>query len=293
MDINFSYSANFFKSGKESDKKIPVTIIPNAPTKDRVNDTIHLKAFRDKSCREDFLKDGILDYDHQSVRGKTVLEKSQSVIGQPTDLYVDEERGVPVCDGFLFRGNPYVDNAILPALESDSTVFGASVGGKILKSVLKDITRKSTGKDIYQIKLKHIAICPLQNAVHGGTLITLKKSQETDGEDYEKELTFKSPDHLFKSLDQYEELEKALTAGSATNIAGLSGGQAIQGQSLEGSTAKLVLPFFLESIVNGNVDNNRFAYKSYLKRKGLNSKIADDLIILVAKNVHKIARKVL
>jgi len=294
MEINFNYSANLSKSTKAADsKKLPISIIPNIPTKDRVNDTIHLKAFQDAACRSEFLQEGIIDYDHQSVRGKTALEKSLAIIGQPEDLYIDEDDMVPVCDAYLFRGNEYVKKSIEPALENESTVFGASVGGKILKSALKNPVAKSSGKNIFKIRLKHIAICPLQNAIHGGTTVRLRKSAAEDGEDFENTIEFKSVDDMFKSFDQYDELEKALVAGAATDISGLSGGQVLQPQSLEGNIAKLVLPFFLESVVNGHVSNTQHAYKSYLKRKGLNDKISNKLIRLVATNVDKIANVVL
>ena len=98
---------------------------------------------------------------------------------------------------------------------------------------------------------------------------------------------------MFKSFEEYEKLEKALVAGAGTDIAKLSGGQAIQRQSLEKKTASLVLPFFLESIVNGHVENTHHAYKSYLKNKGLSDKVSKELIMLVAKNVDKIANVVL
>ena len=294
MEIQFNYSASLSKGKGESDsKKLPISIIPNVPTKDRVNDTIHLKAFQDEDCKNTFLQEGIIDYDHQSVRGKTSIEKAQAVIGQPEDLYIDEEKNIPICDAYLFRSNPFVKNSIEPALETMAKVFGASVGGKILKSAVKDPVNKSAGKNIFKIKLKHIAICPLQNAIHGGTMVSLRKSIADDGEEYENVIEFNNADEMFKSFDEYEKLEKALTAGSSTSIVGLSGGQVLQKQSLEGNVAKLVLPFFLESIVNKSVDNNQEAYKGYLKRKGLNDKISSELIKMVATNVDRIAEKFL
>ena len=144
-NFNFTYSATLSKAGKSKDGKIPVTIIPSLPTPDRENDTIALKAF-DEDCRNEFLKDGIIDYDHLSYRGKDPLIKAQAIIGQPTNLFI--EKSVPYCDAYLFEKNPFVAGSILPALETGSHTFGASVGGRVLKSSLKDPINKSSGKNI-------------------------------------------------------------------------------------------------------------------------------------------------
>lgn len=290
--FNFEYAATLQKTGKVVGNKIPIKIIPNVPTADRVDDTIHLKAFDDPTCRKSFISEGVLDWDHQTVRGKTPLEKAKAVVGKPEKLYVDNERNLPVCEGYLFANNPYVKEAILPALETESGVLGASVGGKVLKSVAKSSSLGNKGgNDIYKIHLKHIAICLLQNAIHGGTSVELKKSIENNNENI---FSFNSVHDLLKSFDNKDFLEKALTAGSTTDIANISGGQALQNQSLEGDKiVSAVLPFFLENVINGRIENNQKVYKSYLLNKGLSDKISSELIKLVAENSYKIAKKIL
>ena len=289
-NFNFQYSANLLKAGKTKNGKIPITIIPSLPTPDRVNDTITLKAF-DENCRTGFLKDGIIDYDHLSYRSKDPLIKAQAVIGQPLDLYIT--KGIPYCDAFLFEKNPYVMKSILPALEAESTVFGASVGGSVLKSSLKDPMNKSGGNNINKVNLKHIAVCPLQNAVHPGTAVMLRKSLSNDEEET---FSFNNFNDLMKSLDNEDLLEKALSAGSATAIGDMSGGQVLQGQSLEGSIKKqipnikikAVMPFVLESIANGTLKGGYDTFKSRLGKKGLTKSESEKLIRLIASNGHKI-----
>jgi len=290
-DFNFTYSATLSKAGKSKDGKIPVTIIPSLPTPDRVNDTIALKAF-DEDCRVDFLKDGIIDYDHLSYRGKDPLIKAQAIIGKPLDLFV--EKSIPYCDAFLFEKNPFVFGSILPAIETESGVFGASVGGSVLKSSLKNPLNKSGGKNIMKVRLKHIAICPLQNAVHQGTMVTLKKSQSN-----EEIFQFNNFNDLMKSLESDELLDKALQAGSATDISGMTGGQVLQPQSLEGDIAKqisnskikTVMPFVLESIKTGMLKGGYDAFKKGLTQKGLTKSEADKLIRLIARNSVNIVSK--
>ena len=135
MDLNYCFPAQIIKAGKEENGKIPVEIIPSIPTVDRVNDKITLKAFEE--AKESFLDDGIIDYDHKSILGKTDLEKAQAVIGEPVDLFIDKKRKIPICHANLFKGNPFVDTSIMPALDNESKVFGASVGGKILQKSME------------------------------------------------------------------------------------------------------------------------------------------------------------
>lgn len=305
MDLNYSFPAQLIKSGEESNGRIPITIVPNHPSPDRVNDKIILKAFDDE-CIKGFLFDGVYDYDHISVLGKTPLEKAQAIIGQPEEFYIDEEKGQPVCHGFLFKGNPYVDNVIMPALLSGSKVFGASVGGRILKKSddLDPVTKKIC-KAISKISLKHIAITPLQKAIHQGTSVQLRKSCSGGGKCNEKhncgekcnksfELQFDSFDCFLKSFEDDTEIIKALTAGSSTNIPDISGGQTIQNQSLEGSKInfekiKYTMPFIIENLVSGSLYGKDYKQcVEYLIKRGFNESEAVETIQLLARNNAKL-----
>lgn len=287
MDNNFSFPATFVKSGNEKDGRIPVTIIPSQPTVDRTNDKILLKAFDDE-CIKSFLFDGVLDYDHISILGKSALERSQAIIGEPENMFIDSKRKLPVIEGFLFKSNPYVSSAILPALEAKSNRFGASLGGKILmKSMEDDEDTHRVVNAISKIRIKHCAITPLQKAVHQGTSITLRKSGEAE----EYDIAFPDFGEFIKSIENQEEFMKALEAGAATDIASIKGGQAIQGQSLEGDDEhkkakrkkiKAVMPFMLDAIFKGFVKGNYTSYMEYLTGKGLEKDEADELIRLIA-----------
>lgn len=284
MELNsFSFPVSMVKSGDEKDNRIPIEIIPNRPTFDRVNDKILLKAF-DQECRKSFIHQGIIDYDHKSLLGETEEERATAIIGEPEDLFVDEKRGIPVCKAFLFKGNPYVDNAIMPALKARSKVFGGSLGGKILlKSTDVDPITKKKKNTISKISLAHIAVTPLQKAVHQGTSVTLRKSMDENDPDIE--IQFSGYDDFIKSFSDCEVLEKALQAGAETNVANISGGQAIQKQSLEGTKKiKVAMPFILSDIVNGIVKGKSEDYKLYLISRGFTASEADETIKLLAQN---------
>lgn len=290
-EYNFRYPATFLKAGKINGNRIPITIIPSLPTKDRQNDTITLTAF-DAECKKSFLTDGLLDYDHLSYRGETPLIKAQAIIGKPLDLSIKD--GIPCCDGYLFKSNPYVYGSILPALENDADIFGASVGGSVLKSSPNEPGNTKAGQTISQVRLKHIAICPLQNAVHQGTKVMLKKS------DTGEEFSFDSFGQFVKSFSDEDIFMKAMTAGSATAIDDMSGGQVLQPQSLEGGIAKLVsnakvkiaLPYVLENLVSGKLKGNTNALVHSIKSKGLTEGEANRLVQLIAKNSVKIVNKI-
>lgn len=293
MNLNYSFPATILKSGEENNNRIPITIIPNAPTVDRVSEKILLKAY-DKECIEGFLFDGIIDYDHQSILGASPLEKAQAIIGEPENFYVDKIKKLPVIEGYLFKGNPYVDSSIYPALKAGSKKVAASLGGKILrKSDDIDASTNKKIKAISKISLKHVALTPLQKAVHQSSSVMLRKSQNGEGEEI-YECQFDSFDTFMKSFTDAEDLQKALIAGSATDISNLSGGQALQKQSLEGSRVnrnkiKYTLPFILENVLSKS--NSLYTtndYIDYLIKKGFNEYEAIETIQLLARNGAKI-----
>ena len=223
------------KASKEDEQRsrIPIRIVASDPSPDRVNDSIVLKAFDD--AKDSFLKVGCIDYDHQTVRGKTKLDQAQGVIGKPLEL--STESGEVVCEGFLHKGNPFVDTALFPALRAGSNVFGASVGGRILrKSMQWDDDAKRKVNRITAITLNHIAVTPQYKAVHPSTSIALAKSLDEDS----GLLIFGDFGDFTKSFAETtgdEELDKALVAGTQfeSDVSKIRGGPALQPQSLEGA----------------------------------------------------------
>jgi hypothetical protein len=149
-------------------------------------------------------------------------------------------------------------------------------------------TRKKM-HDISKISLNHIAITPLYKAINQETSVALRKSLKD-----EEILCFDNYEDFIKSFIEVDSLKKAMVAGSATNIAGISGGQALQKQSLEGKKVdaikiKHALPFILDNILNKS--NNLYTtrhYMDYLTKKGFNEYEAMETILLLAKNGAKI-----
>ena len=314
MDLSYSFPATLLKSGEEKDGRIPITIIPNHPSIDRQKDKIILKAF-DQDCIDGFLFDGVIDYDHQSLLAKSAIERAKAIIGEPERFYIDEKRSVPVCDGFLFKGNPYVDDVIMPALKAESKVFGASLGGRILqKSTETDVKTKSNTNVISKISLKHIAITPLQKAVHQKTTVMLRKSTcahdgscgngSCSGKCEDKyELNFDSFDTFVKSFDDDELIQKALEAGAQTDSAKITGGQALQEQSLEGAKKKKkkvnndkikkCMPNIIGDLLKGNIGPTFHHYERYLKSHyDFNDEEIVDIVTLLAMNGAKIVKLV-
>lgn len=292
--LSYRFPAMLSKSGDEQDGRIPITIIPNQPTKDRQNDKILLKAF-DQDCVEGFLHDGVIDYDHISVLGKSPIERARAIIGQPESLFVDVKKSVPVCEAFLFADNPYVKESVMPALKSGSKVFGASLGGRVLrKSAGTDDDDKSPLTVISKITLKHIAITPLQKAVHQGTVVQLRKSEEDEAAD----MCFDTFESFIKSFEDADIMVKALEAGSLTDTAAMTGGQIIQAQSLEGSQPidyakiKAALPFLIEDMLSGRIMGFK-AFVESLVRKGFTETEAVKTVKLLASNGAKIVKLIL
>ncbi len=288
---DFTYPAELLldltKSKDGNENRVNVRIVANDTTRaDKVNDRIILKAFAD--AREGYIEDGIIDYDHVSVRGKTAIEKAEAIVGEPTDLTIDT--GLPVCTGFLFRGNPYVEKSILPALKSGSKVFGASVGGQILKkSEDFDPETKQKVNRISKISLNHLALTPLSKAVSGRTSIELAKSLAGDVGLIEF-ASFGEMSEWLSSEEDGDALDKALVAGAGTDVATIQGGQVLQSQSLEGVAErdKAAWVDLVHAMATKSVEPRYDSIVGYLSNRGLGLRKAQAFALVAAKNVTKI-----
>jgi hypothetical protein len=201
------------------ENRIDILIRASDESLDDENDNVYSSAFTEE-VRKEFLDIGIIDYDHETIRGSTSLEKSNALIGTPTKFYQDTEEGVPVqyIEGYLHYGNPHVDNSIGPAFKAGSDRYGSSIGGRVLGYE----PNSNGGKSVHKITMNHIAICPKYKAVNKKTWA---KAMVKSGDLIE----FNSVFSLCKSLE----------AGSITDMANISGGQAIQPQSLEHKKVRL------------------------------------------------------
>ena len=130
-----------------------------------------------------------------------------------------------------------------------------------------------------------------QKAVHPGTSLKLLKSF---GDDSESDLFVSSFDDFMKSFSDEDFFMKTLIAGSSTDISNISGGQAIQKQSLEGSKVdrnkiKHTIPFILDGIYGKhNNKKNTKEWLQYLIKRGFNSQESIVIIQLLVKNKAKI-----
>lgn len=240
--MNFTVPAELLKSEtKFDDKKITILIKASDESLDQENDNILSEAFTPE-VRAFMLEKGVIDYDHMTVRGANALEKATAIIGTPTEFFQELEKGKPVqyIRGFLHRGNPFVDSTVGPALESGSDRWGASIGGRILNWSKND----QGGKKANRIWMNHCAITPAYKAVNKNTFVEILKSLDENGKSDELQ--------HFGSLGM---LLKALEAGYQTDSAQITGAQAIQPQSLEGSPVSLTVPKdVIQTLISDIVD---------------------------------------
>ena len=241
------------KGESETKQRIPIRIEASSETLDRDNDII-LKSAYDKDTIDDFLGVGIIDYDHKSILGKSEEEKAKAIIGEPTKFAMEKSRKsdleVPVIYGDLYKENPFVTDSILPALKAESTRWGASIGGSIIKAENKSDGDKKF-REISKIKLNHCAITPTSKAINKFTSVSMIKSE----------------------FGNFMDFIKAMIAGAETNIANINGGQSIQPQSLEGNT-RILFPIII-NVIRG--------FKK-AKQQGKSNNI-DDLIMMAIKDI--------
>lgn len=228
--MNFTLPATLLKSetihktvklpsGKTYSSVPHVYILASDESMDQDNDQMLSKCFTDP-VKEFFLKYGIFDWDHLTLRGSTDVEKGTAMVGTPTKFWEERVKGAPVqlIEGFLHPGNPYVDSTIVPALKSKSDRIGVSVGGKILAYDNNEYGGKSIGR----IFMNHLAFTPLFKSINLNTRVELTKSQGINGEI-----------HNFPNMNA---LIKSLEAGYQTDSSAMTGAQALQTQNLEGGS---------------------------------------------------------
>lgn len=286
------------KSGEEENGRIPIKIVISDDKVDKQGDIMSPEAFNEKTM-DDFIANGIIDYDHEVVRGDTPLDRAKAMLGEPKKWYKDEY-GRPVVEAELYSNNPYVRDAIMPALKEDGKVWKASVGGSIVKkSKIYDNKSKKKVNKINAIKLHHIAITPSWLAVNPRTSVEMIKSID-ENTHIEKRgelevLVCKGikafNEALVKSVngEKEEDIQKALMAGYETNMANLQGGQALSIQSLEGSPISL---FF--KALNYIMDEEKMTFAKltgWFVEQGLTPKEALKMSLFIVENKKAIKNK--
>lgn len=259
---------------QESSDRVYVRMVANSLKKDKENDVIMPQAFNQETV-DYFLKNGIIDWNHTSVIGETIEERARAILGKPEKFeWVDSK---PVVYGYLTKTHPIVRESILPHLEADQKVFGASIGGFIKKSkVIYDKETNENKRLIYSIEWNHIAIAPLPFTISSETYVELVKSKT-----YNNDVLVKYPDILSFVYDfssnELKNLKKAIEMGYETDISNMVQGDALRVQSLNPDINN-DLSNLIELISNGLLEPKAEKIIEYLKSIGYNDKKIIEII---------------
>jgi hypothetical protein len=259
------------KAQGENDLVLPIRMIANRLELDRENQEILPQAFS-KATVEKFLDEGIIDWHHQSVLGKTPEARAQAIIGKPTGF--QWESGLPVVYGNLTKAHPIVSKSIQPHLEAGQDVFGASVGGNITKAQRVFDQSINKAKDqISAIDWNHIAVAALPYVVSGGSRVSMAKASNDLMIEFSDLSSFS---HDYRLINNEDHLRKALTAGYGTDSAALGGFDALRTQSLEGATKGQsfdgLKDMVMMGIIDGSISPSRQGVIAYLTTKGINER---------------------
>lgn len=229
FQVNGLEISNLQKSGD----LITVDIIANHLTEDSDGETVLKEAFN-KETVDEFLSTGIVDYWHDSEN--EVLSKSEmnaAIIGKP--IAFNWKNGKPVVTAQLTKSHPEVQK-MLPHLEANQPVYGASISGK--KMVLE--ASDSLGQKhriIPTIKWTRLAIAPAPDVINAGKGLNVRLSKAN-----EISCEFSDMD-VFKLNYNIEEkeLRKALMAPSSVADLSDTPGGVLTKQSLEKNLVNLTL----------------------------------------------------
>lgn len=159
--------------------------------------------------KDEFLKGGVISFDHlhkrKDEKGNVISDPSM-VIGEPIDVYFDEENKKTIVKGKLYSNNDKAKD-LIKMLKAGSTRVRASVGG-ILPQVVKNL--KTGVEKITHVLWNDLALTtsPVNNTV--GSAVFAKSMTAAEFVDY---LPL--------------ELKKSLCAGYNTDSATKTGGQAL------------------------------------------------------------------
>lgn len=254
------------KAGHEDSKVVNVRMVANSLKADKENDIITREAFNDKTVKE-FVENGIIDWHHQSVLGRTQEERAQAVLGKPYDFKWEDNK--PVVYGTLTKTHPIVKDAILPHLEAGQNVFGASVGGNIVKATTI-IDNNKPKKKILEINWTHLAIAPLPYVISYETSVSIVKAYGTQDVmiQYSDLSAFRNNINI---IENEQQIRKAIMAGVATDTTQIRGGQALQSQSLEGAQERnrQIAIQIIMGIADGTIEPTEDGIYNYLDRIGV------------------------
>jgi len=265
------------KADKQPDyMSVNVRMVANSMSPDKEDDEIVPQAFNEQTVKE-FIENGIIDWHHQSLLGKTQEERAKAILGKP--YYFEWVDNKPVVYATLTKSNPIVKDAILPHLEAGQKVFGASIGGSIRKAqVVWDNVRKKNKRLIMSIVWNHLAIAALPYVISSGTSVEIVKAYGNEDlfVKYSDLSQFKEKISLLYSE---EGIRKAIEAGTATNIEDILGGQALQEQDLEGSSDDYIYDYHAHALITlitkRKIEPNKQSIIRHLRSLGMTSKQID------------------
>lgn len=256
---------------------IRILIKASTEDQDRQGQIILKSAYSDSLMRDEFVREGYLDYNHltdyidseifgskppPSAEKLAELQKTklQAIIGYPTAVGSKEEFPSEyklTDDGFyilgsLIPGNQYAEE-IRRGLEAGWNGWGASVSGQAFKTDLQ-------GNTLKKIHLRKCAIQPKSESINGNTSVQLLKS----------------------NIVQLRDIHKSLLAQVTTDVTGLGGIE-------DGPTSDLQRRYdilynfvkddtvtnerFLEKIftdISGRIYNQEMPLRSHVIRECLN-----------------------
>lgn len=267
------------KNKIENDKIVPIRMIANRLKVDKENQEILPKAFN-KATVDNFIKNGIIDWHHQSVAGRTPEDRARAIIGKPSEFAWEKENGVklPVVYGNLTKSHPIVKESILPHLEAEQDVFGASVGGNIKKaSKVHDPVIDKIKEQISAINWDHIALAGKPYVISQGSRVSLCKAFVPEMAEVQDSEMFQ-----FASISSFEDdyellsisgkqFRKALQVGAGTDSAALVGGSALRTQSKLTDYTNLVNTI-LFGMKGRKIGESSDGVRTYLKAEGYKEK---------------------
>lgn len=220
-DMNYSYVTmpNVLLRADVKDKNV-VYLEASNPQQDTQKEIVLKSALEDQT--ESFLKKGVLSWDHQH----KLKNSPEYIVGEPLDVkFADDDR--TLVKGKIYHTNKYGE-AILNMAKAGSTRLGASIGGYIVQRVTQfNPTLKKAVPTIARILWDEVAVT--HRAVNEGTTA----SGGGRGVSVMPFTEFKKS--WIMDASEREAVIKALVAGYGTEAATMTGGRALQKESLQGA----------------------------------------------------------
>lgn len=273
-------------NGQDNDKVVSVRLIANKLQTDRENQEMLPEAFS-KATVDRFVKDGIIDWHHQSVMGKTNKDRAGAILGKPYAF--KWENNLPVVYANLTKSHPIVRDDILPHLEAGQAVFSASVGGNIKKA--RKVVQGAESKDqILEVDWDHLAIAASPYVISPGSEVSLVKAYGSNSSDvlikFSDLSAFENSHNLVLRGD---EIRKALEVGAAiTDTTALTNIGALVPQSLSGY--KDLCDKVAIGLKNNHIGASSEGVRVFLKSEGLDQVEIDTFLKKFTKTIQTVLK---